>query len=230
MILNKSCYIAENGNCGSIVGYNYGTIKNCISEVFIVIKDGGAYNAGGIAGCNNGKIVNCINLGKINGKATVGGIAGSNNQAGSIENCINIGDVYGNATIGGISGAQYTTSGEPVIKNCYNFGTVTLSSGTAASIGGIVGINGYSTKGGGYVTSCYFWNDSCSIGVGSNAYGIEISNVKGVAENASGDIISIETALAALNANVDEHNANLAEGDVEWKHWNIDENGIPSFL
>ncbi|MCK9309052.1 MAG: hypothetical protein M0P99_02130, partial [Candidatus Cloacimonetes bacterium] len=56
--LNSTCYILGNGDSGSIVGHNKGTIDNCSSAAIVNI--GNAEVGGGICGNNNaGSIINC---------------------------------------------------------------------------------------------------------------------------------------------------------------------------
>ena len=162
---------------GSIVGYSYGTISECINngDVFAT-----STHVGGIVGfCNaGGALSDCHNTGSVQGSGYCGGIAGS--SFGNIDQCSNTGDVDGGATfgVGGIAGVaegiritnSYNTGsiasaangnayvggilGDSLaqgceIENCYNMGTVSASTTSGEMAGGIVGVGPCD------VTNCY---------------------------------------------------------------------------
>lgn len=127
---NEAQVDAINGT-GGIVGYNEGTISDCINigvvntnqkvkkemdgEGTLTVsipnaaagfgKDERANQTGGIAGYSSGVIVSCINQGTVGyehlGYET-GGIVGRQN--GSVSYCQNEGMVYGRRDVGGIAG------------------------------------------------------------------------------------------------------------------------------
>ena len=196
-----------------------GVIQGCYNLATII----GGFVVGGIIGHIYSVVKDCWNGGKVIGNSYVGGICGIMNTLGNgaakIYNCYNIGSVSGTYSVGGICGWMYDnadTTNDPIIQNCYNFGTVTLSSGTSTLIGGVVGENGYSsTNIGGTVQDCYYWSAFNSTGVGENNYSGTVTNVVGISAN------EISTAMATLNANA------TANG---WRQWQILPNGMPSFI
>ena len=95
-------------NIGGISGAR-GEIQNC--QNYGEIGEETSTNVGGIIGQTSQNIINnCVNYGKIEGKETVGGIAGDNGRAGGgyIINCINTQEVKAiqNAA-GGIIGLRH---------------------------------------------------------------------------------------------------------------------------
>ncbi|MCD8048511.1 MAG: hypothetical protein LUG52_02720 [Clostridia bacterium] len=83
---------------------------------------GSAENVGGIAGENSGIIKNCTFEGEVEGKISVGGIAGSVTESGVIEGCVFKGSTEGKNYTGGIAG---TNLGR--IIDCTNEGSVNTS-------------------------------------------------------------------------------------------------------
>ena len=209
---------------GGIVGRNFGTIENCISNVNVTI-DGS--NGGGIAGENQGTISGCTSSGDVvSSNGVIGGIVGTNSQ-GTIIDCINGGTVStsnSSGTIGGIAGdnAQGTISG------CTNNGTV--SGGTPA--GGIAGINSGSIR---ILIYAEVINCTNSGAVSGSRYvgGIigevgELSTVKGCVNSGSVDAIgnvsnsshvTIENCLSASEAAV-------INGDEEALAQALEDNGF----
>lgn len=150
--------IANNSErVGSVVGFNKGTIENCIN--YCTIQGKGTY-VGGISGSSLGEIRNCANKGKINTSAetvaNIGGIVGYSN--GIIKNCYNIAEIKNISTntnrtertmIGGIAGLQ---SGANLLC-CYNTGLVYAEDKNKEDhiyAGGVVGAIQYGT-----VSTCY---------------------------------------------------------------------------
>ncbi|MBQ8837430.1 MAG: hypothetical protein IJ002_08010, partial [Clostridia bacterium] len=77
--------------------------------------------------------------------AATGGIAGYIKSSGTIENCVNKVAVSGTARAAGFVGSVDAGTGDILIKNCINEGTIT---GSSEHIGGIVGRVYGSTAGG----------------------------------------------------------------------------------
>ncbi|MBR1811160.1 MAG: hypothetical protein IJ766_05890 [Clostridia bacterium] len=132
---------------GSIVGYNFGTIENCISNVNISSTKTNSKNIGGIVGVNiaPGIVRDCVNngtLGELGGY--VGGIIGEN-RGGCLYGCENNGVIIANMVAanfaGGIVG-QITAkqNGDIItIEKSVNKGSVTATSNNGSTVGGIVG-------------------------------------------------------------------------------------------
>ena len=142
------CYnngiVSGSSSVGGIIGYVYHfeksstlTVNNCYNTG--IINCSGS-SSGGIVGCcesystsstSDIKVEKCYNIGEINGKSTVGGIAGSN---GVLNCCYNSGTVTGTqGSVGGVVGSFSAPCRN--ITNCYNSGTV---SGTSY-VGGVAG-------------------------------------------------------------------------------------------
>jgi len=120
---------------GGIVGYNYGTVRNCRVESTVTIKAGSDYvlNHGGIVGFNLGNVIGCVSAAIIqnNGKSShryCGGIAGRDYYS-TTRDCL-----YTGATVeaaeykGGISG--YDEDSKATYANNYY---------TSVTIGGVNG-------------------------------------------------------------------------------------------
>lgn len=126
------------------------TVKNVTTAGTV---SGGA-STGAIAGNADGKvsIFNCKNTATVTGTGKgVGGILGYSypaNGYATIESCANTGAIVaeGKQQIGGIAG---NLEGAHVIRNCYNTGSVTATSGFAGIVGrgtkGVTVENCYST-------------------------------------------------------------------------------------
>ncbi len=172
---------------GGAVGYNAGTISNCVNYVSVEI-DMSIYSAhynpraGGIAGYSgqNTEINNCGNFANIHiyrsnnnydGTVYAGGIAGSISNGTNVSDCYNVGKVTSSnvyeAHIGGIIGSIGWTSsgGQSIISSsvcrCYNVGHITAN-GSKTRIGGIVG-----TLSGAVIKDLYNQGD---VSVGSTGY------------------------------------------------------------
>lgn len=135
----------------SIVGDNYGTINNCVSNTAVTGIESGAsgITIAGIAASNEGNITNCINNGTLMIKSEpqtykykyfyCAGITG-NSYVGTINHCCNNGNIYINNTcessVGGIVGICRKTK----VLNCYNKGAITFKDTISETdVGGIVG-------------------------------------------------------------------------------------------
>lgn len=123
-------YIHGKSNAGSIAGYCYGKIRNCMNGAEILSTES---SAGGITGVAYDTISECYNEGNVIGK-WAGGIAGTSSS--TIINSYNIADIEAVIEAGGISGGIITQSRET--KNCYNVGTIRCDS---INSGGIVGMS-----------------------------------------------------------------------------------------
>lgn len=126
---------------GALVGYNYGTIENCINHAVVKGLSGWI---GGIAGqsAQGSQITGCLNTGNVlGGYMDAGGICGQ--TSGTIDNCMNTGEItlsqlslYTVKTsqmnsAGGITGVNYGSK----ISNVINSGTISAN----AQVGGICG-------------------------------------------------------------------------------------------
>lgn len=156
--INKGEIKAEYNRYGGIVGWaQNGHISNCKNEGRVV---GSRAHIGGIAGSTGRyddsfkkicEIENCINMGNIEILGTgasghcAGGITGCIYYNSQINYCGNTGNVttrgYVNSSnkssyTGGICGGTASTSGNYLIKCCYNTGIVT---GAYQGISGIIG-------------------------------------------------------------------------------------------
>ncbi|MGN1126574.1 MAG: GLUG motif-containing protein, partial [Ruminococcus sp.] len=154
---------------GGVCGYNIGgNITECYNKGTV---NGNYMYTGGVCGGNNsGTIQNCYNEGSVTGKnERTGGVCGNNDKA-TIINCYNTGKVVGNISgCGGVCGNNYT---DGTIQNCYNIGTVSLSTTVEESaIGGVCGYN-KST-----ITNCYFDSDKYNgTAVGGTGDGSNVSD------------------------------------------------------
>lgn len=146
--LNITSGSANTGLFKKLVGG--ATVKNVTTAGTV---SGGA-STGAIAGNADGKvsIFNCKNTATVTGTGKgVGGILGYSypaNGYATIESCANTGAIVaeGKQQIGGIAG---NLEGAHVIRNCYNTGSITATSGFAGIVGrgtkGVTVENCYST-------------------------------------------------------------------------------------
>ena len=144
------------GYIGGIVGDNTGAIHTCqnygtISAENINTSANAYLHIGGIAGSASfgATISNCENMQKLtggNGNVRMGGIVAiASGESVSVTGCTNFGEILieksnNEAAAGGIVGKNATKS---IIKEVYNKGIVniTLTTGTKAYAGGLIGIN-----------------------------------------------------------------------------------------
>ena len=110
-------YSVGDGYVGGLFRYieQDATVKNLNLEG-TVTGTGEKECIGGICGYNYGTIRNCNFTGTLNGKDTVGGIAGTNGSTGLIINCSIRGHVAGYYMTGGIAGANHGT-----LSQCRNY-------------------------------------------------------------------------------------------------------------
>ena len=132
LILNDIIFYSDKQSLGGVVGFNCGTISNCIVLNGNIIGD--SRNVGGVAGYNSGLITNCAFTGSVVGKnENVGGIVGCNFNF--ISCCRVFGDtISGNENVGGVVG--YNWSQGPIMT-CSNNASVSGNK----NIGGIIGIH-----------------------------------------------------------------------------------------
>ncbi|MBQ9808477.1 MAG: dockerin type I repeat-containing protein [Ruminococcus sp.] len=125
--LDKAC-VQGHSEVGGIVGYNYGTIKNCsfggeCINAYTTTKT--SYHAGGICArtVSGGFVYNCVNYGNVygNSRASAAGIC-AYPLGGTVSGCRNYGNISAD-TANGIVGL-YDDSNSTV-KNCINYGDVT---------------------------------------------------------------------------------------------------------
>ena len=129
----------------AIVGMSYGLIDNCSNNATV----SGSFVAGGVCAYSEGAIENCYNTGTVYGISpiagnvdvrNIGGVCGNSEEGGTMLYCYNTGTVSGAANIsesvGGVCGESYGD-----IDLCYNEGPVSGN----AYVGGVVGMNGWST-------------------------------------------------------------------------------------
>ena len=115
----------------------------------------GSSIAGILLALNRGSaIVACYTTGKIAGNSRIGGLVGSNN-AGSIASSYSTAYVSGPSQIGGLLGYRHNGS----VTNSYSTGRVARSSGTATSIGGLIGDSRATASG---TVSNSYWDTSTS--------------------------------------------------------------------
>ena len=115
----------------------------------------GSSVAGILVAFNRGSaIVACYTTGKIAGGGRVGGLVGSKN-AGSIASSYSTAYVSGTSNVGGLLGYRYNGS----VTDSYSTGRVVRSSGSATTIGGLIG--GERATASGTVTNSY-WDTSTS--------------------------------------------------------------------
>ena len=106
-----------------------------------------------LIGTNQGTIVACYTTGKVAGADRVGGLVGYNVR-GTISSSYSTAYVSGGSNVGGLVGVQL--QGSSSVTNSYSTGRVSRSSGSATTIGGLMG-----RVGAGSVTASY-WDTSTS--------------------------------------------------------------------
>ncbi len=147
----KSDYTNTLLTVGGIAGLNSGEVRYCHNDGKISVAEAyHQFNVGGIVGSGSG-ISDCSNSGEVsttnntNGSAYLGGIAGS---SGNLRRCYNTGKVTASSpnlhggSVGGIVGysSRPWYNEQIEISNCYNSGTITISSTASFHVGGIGGL------------------------------------------------------------------------------------------
>lgn len=170
--LTVSGSINGTSNIGGIAGVNYGTIRNCASNVTVSVTE---QRAGGIVGLNysGGIISGCAALAPVGSSyksfantVNIGGIAGQN--SGSVESSYSAAMVTAtgqnhNGGVGGIAGASTGN-----IKNCYSAGTVSYAAFPDKSVGAIAGTIA-NEPASGTVQNSFYLAGSCAKGVGTGS-------------------------------------------------------------
>jgi hypothetical protein len=157
-----NCYNAGNVTCGlagagGIVGYNYGSVENCVNTGNINATklsktfSSTPYASGGISGIANGaRFANCANYGTISAdNYYVGGIVGymislgqSGTYSNQIDNCMSVGSIVTTAiaNVGAMAGASTNLTNHA--KSYYD---VQLICKKAIGLNNATGINGLET-------------------------------------------------------------------------------------
>jgi hypothetical protein len=196
----------DQSSVGSIVGWNLGTVENCISYVEINVSN--CEYVGGIVADNGGVVRNCVNNGTVNGgsySSYVGGVVGhmepayqplNTSKAASepvLTGCVNTGNVTGYEYVGGIVGGAFNDSDDyyiPDIANCYNAGAVTGTYRDSYGADAYTGVIAGKTVTG--IVNCYYKLDATQIpGMG------DISG-ENYARPVSGDVAQTADFLNAL--------------------------------
>lgn len=143
----------EESRCAGIAARNFGRISSCLNNARVeggaaagISCENGGYFPDGLYQAEKAVIEGCENsgeiIGKVNGRATAGGIAVTANSY-TLKNCINRGPVKGrgNSAVGGIAAeTDSRTDTTSSIDGCVNSGSVTLEGdGSGSGVGGIVG-------------------------------------------------------------------------------------------
>ncbi len=221
--------ITDGFSVGGVVGYSYGDVINCSSNVTL----SGTSYAGGVVGyADEGSVVNCYNTGAVsstNNSSNVGGVVGRSGV--NIVNCYNTGTVSstGSGAIGGVVGNSASGS----VVNSYNTGAISAT-GYNSSVGGVVGA-AYTR-----VTNCYYQaNKGVDVSIGYTASGFVGSNIGSFSgmdtmitiERSANSAIPTTNIVSALNAGAAAYNT--ANPDTEqakpWMHAPEEEGGHPIY-
>lgn len=146
--VNNGQLISESDNVAGIAGYAYGgTLENCSNTATITSAAG--KRRGGIVGFGAANYIltlnNCTNTGDLSRTGTgtyayFGGIIGEGDGFTRISNCVNRGNITtsgtGSAYVGGIIGTLNSTKCSHTIKDCLNYGTLSVN---GSYVGGIAG-------------------------------------------------------------------------------------------
>ena len=159
----------------------------------------GNNNVGILAGYNVGEIVAVSTTGSVTASGSyAGGLFGQQTANGTIHSSYSNASVTGQANVGGLVGfASAGTSAS--ITNSYSTGTVTRSSGTATTIGGLVGA--IQT---GFTASASYW-DSATSGCTSGGTAGCTTSAAGTTQTTSAlqTPVGYTGIYAAYNANID---------------------------
>ena len=167
---------------------------------------------GALAGYNVGEIVAVYTAGSVTASAGsyAGGLVGQQTAAGSIHSSYSTASVTGQANVGGLVGHALAGTGTS-ITNSYSTGQVSRSSGTATTIGGLIGAvaSGFSAS-----ASHYDSTTSGCVSGGSNGCTTSAGG-SGVAARTTSALQSptgYTGIYAAWNANLD----GVAGSDDPW--------------
>ncbi|MHC4556930.1 MAG: GLUG motif-containing protein [Planctomycetota bacterium] len=170
------------GNCHTISNFSYsgtktagvgffgyvsrscGEIKN-LGLIHLDIDAPIADEVGVLVGSlSSGSIVNCyVQGGSVSGRNNVGGLVGIN-EDGTITNCYAAISVFGEHTVGGLVGYNDNDDYGSIVTSCYTAADVT-GADDSRDIGGLVGINSWST-----IRDCYA-TGSITAGASSDSVG-----------------------------------------------------------
>ena len=192
MIIGISSKIENCYNTGNISGLGKGVggicgrswqntyITKCYNKDCTILGGDLVACVGGICGVSRGEISEVYNLGQIGSEERasekVGGVVGVIARGGVLKNSYNFGNVYGEKTIGGICGHySVEASMTPIIKMCYNTGSISSRNGAIATI--VCHDKGLSIN----VQNCYYQETENLTGI-SDTQGTKIVDVNGVVE------------------------------------------------
>jgi uncharacterized repeat protein (TIGR02543 family) len=117
---------SSSGAAGIICFAYFSTVENCYNTA----KINGYASVGGVAGVSSGSTVkNCYNTGEISCKDVyVGGVVGQASNT-IVQDCYNTGNISGLSEVGGIVGAIHNTSdfSASAMYRCYNIGNIVAS-------------------------------------------------------------------------------------------------------
>lgn len=136
-LILEDIYVTGYDAVGGLVGYNLGSVTNCMVSGSVT----GVMNVGGLSGYNSGTLSQCSSSILIKADSSAGGLAGYNESI--LTNCYATGRVNGVDHIGGLVGMN--RGGELV--SCYG---TSLVNATGYDVGGLVGMNM-----GGAITAAY---------------------------------------------------------------------------
>ena len=139
--LDQGLFGSTTGRIETLGVTNANVTGSSISGILLALNRGSA-------------IVACYTTGKIAGNSRIGGLVGSNN-AGSIASSYSTAYVSGTTSVGGLLGYRYNGS----VTNSYATGRVVRSSGTATTIGGLIGDSRATASG---TVSNSYWDTSTS--------------------------------------------------------------------
>ena len=234
--VNSKCTVErEPLYSGGITGYNSGKIINCgvIGGSVLINSNAGTVSgtwapgyAGGIAGYSVGTIKNTYNSARVDiqryytgaGEYTesfAGGITAKVSASGLIENCYNSGNInvnaYSTAYAGGIVARVERSTA--IVRNSYNYGGVTAKSEKYKTwVGGIAGLNGYTSATVGTISNSYCLSNTAysyyngSNGASSTAGRVDAATLKGYASK-----------LGTANWVDDKYNINNGYPILRWQ-------------
>jgi hypothetical protein len=139
VIKNTSAGNVRVGGITVILGGNC-TVSDCTNYGKVEATGSGS-NVGGIVCLVNAEtasVSGSTNNGYVEGTNYVGGIA-SRIYSGAISMCVNTGNITGAQYIGGIVGNEGNNNGWPIVNKCRSNATITSTSSSASTVGGIVG-------------------------------------------------------------------------------------------
>jgi hypothetical protein len=121
--------VAGDWAVGSLVGENWGDVRNSYSGGTVT----GADCVGGLVGGNAGGVSNSYSAAGVTGHWDVGGLVGCSDSRGSVTNSYSVGSVTGEWAVGGLVGGNLGG----IVARSYSTGSVTGDD----YVGGLVGDN-----------------------------------------------------------------------------------------